>query len=100
MRNTTAPAPVTICMGAEEYPTILVRAYRIRDRVDHLDSPASRSWTSNSTVVERKPIQEDIARKKAFLSGISSRESTARRSISLKSEALDMSIFVAEDMIL
>ena len=39
--------------------------------------------------------QEDNARKKAFRSGIASNASTARRSISLKSDALDISILTA-----
>ena len=70
----------------------------IRLRMDHLDSPSSRGWTSNSTSAVRKPIQEDRARKKAFFSRMASRVSTARRSRSLKSEARDMSMPVARLM--
>lgn len=47
-----------------------------------------------------KSHQEDSARKNTFLSGIDKIASTALRSKSLKSEALDISIFTAFEMIL
>lgn len=86
----TAPRKVTICIGAVEKEVIFRRAYFVSAAVDHLDSPAVRSCTSKVTDVVLKPIQEDIARKKAFFSCIRTSTSTAFRSSSLKSDALDI----------
>ena len=94
-RNTTTPSRVTSWRGAAEKEVRFTRAYLVRLRMDHLDSPSSRGWTSNSTWAVENPIQEDNARKKAFFSRMASRVSTARRSRSLKSEARDMSMPVA-----
>ena len=83
-------------IGAVEKDVIFVIAYFIRDKVDHLESPASLSWTWNSTEVVLKPTHEDKALKKICFSGIDLRISTAFLSNNLKSEAFDISIFVAE----
>ena len=48
-RNTSTPRMVTICRGAVEKAARLVTAYRVRLRRDHLDCPAARGCTSNST---------------------------------------------------
>ena len=91
---------MTICIGAALNDVILFTAYRTNDLNDHLDSPASRSCTSNSTYVVLNPTQDDNARKNTFRSGSFRNSSAACRSINLKSDALDISIPVASLIIL
>ena len=63
------PSTVTTCIGAVENEEILLSAYLTRDKVDHLDSPASLSCTSNSTEVVLKPIEvtEENAYERTYL---------------------------------
>ena len=77
-KNTT-PKNVTICIGAALNDVILFTAYRTNDLNDHLDSPASRSCTSNSTYVVLNPTQDDNARKNTLRSGSFRNSSAACR---------------------
>ncbi len=98
--NMMIPSHVTICIGSVVNEVMLKTAYRISDFVDHLELPASRSCTSKGTAIVRKPTHEESARKNACFSFMFKSAFTTFLSRSLKSEALDMSIPVAELMIL
>ena len=60
-----------------------MNAYFTSAQGDHLETPASLSCTSNSTLVVLYPTQEEVARKNIFLSGIDRILSTAFLSIIL-----------------
>ena len=53
---------VTNCSGKVVNATIFVNAYFTKDHGDHLETPASLSCTSNSTLVVLYPTQEEVAR--------------------------------------
>ena len=94
-KNITKPNRETNCMGAPEKEVMFWTAYLVRLHTDHLETPISRSCTSNGRIVVLNPTQEDRARKKGARSGMIKSASIALRSSSLKSEARDISIPVA-----